>query len=90
MIEPKPRYQPTSVQDATDYDPLKGTIRVKRVNYRLHDGTNSYIIVPLDEYTKEKVEKMLEKAASEHDEVMEIKGAPHMRMNAANPWEQTG
>lgn len=78
MNTDKPRYQPVSVQDVTDYDPMKGTIRAKRVNYKLADGTQSYVVIPHSEYNAETVENALHEAANRHDEVMSIRGTPGM------------
>lgn len=43
------------VEDTTAYQPGKGAIRVRKVTYRLFDGTESYVEVPLDGYSTEKV-----------------------------------
>lgn len=88
MNDPKPRYQPVSIQDVTEYDPMKGTVRAKRINYVLHDGTQSYITIPLDRFTKEQVDKDLAAAADHHDSVMSIKGPPpgYQPTNETNPF----
>lgn len=79
-----------SVQDVTDYDPLKGTVRAKRINFKLADGTNSYVIVPLDMFTREHVEKVLTEAANHHADIMSIKGPSTLRGMSGkasdNPW----
>jgi hypothetical protein len=74
MNESKPHYMPISVEDVTDYDPMKGAIRAKKVNYKLADGTVSYITVPIETYTKEAVDRVLQEAADHHVEVMSIRG----------------
>jgi hypothetical protein len=76
MNEPKPHYMPISVEDVTDYDPMKGAIRAKKINYKLADGTVSYVTLPLESYTKEAVTAVLQDAADHHTAVMSIRGAP--------------
>jgi hypothetical protein len=76
MNEPKPHYMPISVEDVTDYDPMKGAIRAKKINYKLADGTVSYVTVPLDLYTKDEVTAALQAAADHHVGVMSIRGVP--------------
>ena len=89
-MEEQTRFRALSVQDTTDYDPMKGAIRAKRVNYKLHDGTTSYIIVPHDQYTAENVHKMLMIEAEKHDQVLAVRDHtfPVTRSGAGNPWGQ--
>jgi hypothetical protein len=79
---------PISVEDVTDYSPAKGVIRAKRVNYRMADGTMSYVIVPTDNYSKETVEQALSTAADHHEGIMSIRGSHGYTPNAPppDPW----
>lgn len=88
MNEKHPLYVPLSIQDVTDYSPTDGTIRAKRVNYRLQDGTVSYVVIPYDEYTVERVHEELHKAAEHHMQVMNIRPGytPTNTSNEPNPW----
>jgi hypothetical protein len=74
MMEMKPQYTPISVEDVTDFDPQKGSIRAKRVNYKLADGTASYLVIHHDQYTAENVQAQLQAAADHHASVMGIRG----------------
>jgi hypothetical protein len=76
MNEPKPHYMPISVEDVADHDPMKGVIRAKKINYKLADGTVSWITIPLESYTRETVDKALQEAADHHASVMSIRGVP--------------
>lgn len=73
---PQPAYQISNVQDVSEYDPMRGQVRSKRVNYRLWDGTTSYVVIPLDKYTADEVRRELEAAAQKHSDITAIKGPP--------------
>lgn len=73
---PQPAYQIQGVQDVSEYDPMRGQIRSKRINYRLWDGTASYVVIPLDKYTADEVRRELEAAAQKHSSITSIKGPP--------------
>lgn len=89
----QPRYRPISVQDVSDYDPLHGPVRAKRVNFRLADGTTSYVVIPLHQYSADTVQQKLDAAATQHEEIMSIRptagGQGEMIgdvNNPRNPW----
>jgi hypothetical protein len=54
------------------YNQMRGTHRVKRVNYQLYDGSTSYVEVPVEDYNAENVKAALQQAAKTHIEVMSI------------------
>ena len=74
MDQARPAYRPTKVEDSQQYVPLQGTIRVKRVHYVLADGHQSYVDIPMDDYTAEKVQAALDTEAERHFSVMDIQG----------------
>lgn len=88
MTEQQPMYVPLSIQDVTDYSPTEGTIRAKRVNYKLQDGTVSYVVIPLSDYTVERVHEELHRAAEHHHKIMSIRPgySPVNTTNEPNPW----
>jgi hypothetical protein len=67
---------PIRIEDGTSYNPTKGTHRVRNVHYRLPDGTQSYVTIPHDEYTAERVQAELANAAQTHSEVMSVRAFP--------------
>lgn len=84
----KPAYKPTHVTDSTNYDALRGTHRTKQVHYVMADGTRSYVEIPHDEYTADKVKEELDKAVSNHAAVMNINPGPtsSLPQTDPNPW----
>lgn len=86
------RYRPISVQDTTMNHPLEGIVPSKRVNFRMADGTTSYVVVPRSEYTAEQVRKAIEEHVTNHEQVMAIRGGYSTQpVNMeSNPWGQTG
>jgi hypothetical protein len=67
---------PIRVEDGTSYNPTKGTHRVRNVHYRLPDGTQSYVTIPHDEYTAERLASELAAAAQTHAQVMAVRAYP--------------
>ncbi len=67
---------PIRIEDGTSYNPTKGTHRVRNVHYRLPDGTQSYVTIPHDEYTAERVQSELAQAADTHAQVMAVRAYP--------------
>lgn len=70
------RIKPTSVEDVTDYHPVHGAVPSKRVNYEMHDGTQSYVLIPRQAYTAQNVATALNEAADTHEQVMQLRGQP--------------
>lgn len=87
-MQEEPVYKPVSVQDTTDYDPMRGTVPAKRVNFRRADGTVSYVVLPRSEYNAESVTKALEDDAAQHEAVMQVKVRPGQRVYSppSNPF----
>ena len=67
---------PIRIEDGTSYNPTKGTHRVRNVHYRLPDGTQSYVTIPHDEYTADRVQAELANAADTHAQVMSVRAYP--------------
>lgn len=66
----KPGAVVRSVEDVSDYDPTQGVVRAKRVNVTLWDGTSTYVVIPLSDYSAERVADELHSIAQHHASVM--------------------
>ena len=89
---PKPLYRTTHTTDSDSYDTTRGAHRTKRVHYVLYDGTRSYVELPLDQYDADRVQELLQHAAEQHVQVMQIEGPPVSdgQPMTTNPWLNTG
>lgn len=74
-----PIYRPIRVEDSSSYEPLKGTVRTKKIHYVLADGTQSWVDVPHEDFNAETVEQRLREEAERHFRVMDI-AAPIMQL----------
>jgi hypothetical protein len=85
-----PAYRATHVVDSSSYDTTRGTHRTKQVHYVLYDGSRSYIELPLDQYSADRVAELLQHAAEQHAQVMSIEGPPGQPQPSGmtNPWLQ--
>lgn len=67
--DPEPTQQPlwkiTSIVDQPTFDPATGGGRVKRVLFRLYNGTTSYVDVPLSEFNPQKVGDLVHEHAQQ-------------------------
>src|SRR5260370_33309628 len=61
-------------EDSTMIGPSGGFVRAKRVHFTLSNGTSSYIEVPLTDFKRSTVERLIEQHVSELLEVMNIQG----------------
>lgn len=66
----------TSIVDQLTFDPATGGGRVKRVNFRLFNGTSSYVDIPLSEFNADNVGQKVAEHAEELLQAMGVTGPP--------------
>lgn len=71
-----PLYTVGPITDATMIGPSGGYVRSKRVHYVLADGTGSFVEVPLTDFNRANVQKLIDAAVETHLDVATIQGAP--------------
>lgn len=71
-----PLYTIGPITDATMIGPGGGYVRSKRITYVLTDGTSSFVEVPLTDFNRSNVQKLIEAAVETHLDVATIQGAP--------------
>ena len=69
-----PVWEVTSVEDTYGPTSFGGDNRIKRVNFRLLDGTKSYIDVPFADFTAAKVAAAIERHVQDMIDVLQLKG----------------
>jgi len=71
----QPLYTVGTITDTTMLGPSGQYVRAKRVPYVLADGTQSYIEVPLADFNRATVQRLLDAAVMTHLDVATIQGA---------------
>lgn len=67
-------WEVTSVLDQTIFNPATGPQPGKRINFRLLDGTVSFVDVPLGQFNKDNVAKLIDEAAHNLYDVLSLAG----------------
>ena len=62
------------IEDQTAFQPGKGALRIKRVYYRLFDGSESYEDFPAAGFEVAKVDKQIDAQAQKLYQVLQLKG----------------
>lgn len=79
MESQKPLWTITGVSDFSEFHPDAGLVAMKRVDYVLHDGTKSYVTMPIGNFSPENVAGMVHDAAVELAQIMELEGPAHAK-----------
>lgn len=74
MQEQTPVWTVTRIEDSYGPTSFGGSNRVKRVYFRLMDGTESYVDVPFSDFTVAKVAAAIETHVMEMINVLDLKG----------------
>lgn len=76
----------TGITDVVMYDPGKGPVAAKRIDFTIVDGSPSYITVNIDEFNRDVVAKKIQMAAEHMIEVLSLQG-PEMLLPGEIPTE---
>lgn len=69
-----PLWEVTSVEDTYGPTSIGGSNRIKRVNFKLMDGSTSYVDVPFADFTAAKVAAAIETHVAHTIDVLQLKG----------------
>lgn len=72
--QPQPAWTVTSQEPTTQFVPGKGAVRAIRVNFKLWNGTNDYVEIPLTEFNPKHVAEVIDAHAQNLHEVSQLQG----------------
>lgn len=79
MTGQEPLWNVEATAPDTVLEPGRGAIDATRITFTTASGQRSYIVVPNEDFTADKVVQLVHDAAMEIEKLMAMKGPPHQQ-----------